>query len=140
MEDMITDETSWVDVIVAKMQGATNGILQAQIGGQTVQAYLGKEAILFFTQNKILLENVGIDAFRDFLLLISQNKRDEAFQVLLQKMDADAIIARLNMDADELQHFNDDHDAFIKSLENFALQVLEGAASSAASKILLALL
>ena len=140
MADATTSETDWVTALIAQLQSATNGILQAKINGQTVQAFFGKEAISFFTTNKVLLENVGLDAFKNFLLFISQNKTEEAFDILLDKMDADAIIARMNMNAAELQQYNDDYDKFVQALETFAIKVLEDTAAGEASTVLLAIL
>lgn len=128
-KDAISDATTWVDDVIAKLQGATNGILEVKIGGQTVQAFIGVEVVQFFSTNKILLERLGLDMFRNFLTLLSEKKEEEAFNVLLDKMQADEIIARLNMDANQLQQMNDDYDAFVAAAKKWALTVLEAAAT-----------
>lgn len=121
-------DLSWVDEIIAKLSAATDGILKIQIGDQTLEAYLGQEAIQFFKDNKAMLIRVGLDTFAQFLQLLSEKKNEQAFLVLLNKMDADDIIARMNMNADELKQRNDLHDQFIHALEIFFLHVLEGVA------------
>lgn len=135
-----TIDTTWVDTIIAKLSMATDGILKVQIGNETVSAYLGEATIKFFKDNKPLLIRVGLDAFAQFLQLITEKKKEEAFMVLLDKMNADDIIARLNMNADELKQHNDLHDQFIHALEQFALKVLEGAAARVLTTIVVGLL
>lgn len=139
-DDSIIQDNSWVDTIIAKLSMATDGILKVQIGNETLSAYLGAEAIQFFKDNKPLLIRVGLDSFAQFLQLVTEKKKEEAFMVLLSKMNADDIIATLNMNADELKQHNDLHDQFIKALEQFALKVLEGAAAKVLTTLVVGLL
>lgn len=136
LNNPIDDTNLWVDTLLAKLDGATNGVLSAKIGDQTVEAFIGDQTVQFFRNNKVLLIKIGLDLFKQFLMLIHEKRDEEAFAILLQKMEADEIIAKLTADAMELQQMNDDHDAFIASLRAWAIQTL----TSAATKLLLALL
>lgn len=127
---------SWINEVIAKLESTTEGILQFQIGDKTLQAFISQETVNFFKNNKLMLINIGKDKFKDFLWLINQNKQEEAFKVLLKGMDADAIIARMNMNAEALKEANDRQDAFIAALKKFVIQTL----TSAATKALLALI
>jgi hypothetical protein len=135
-KDAVTDTTSWVDNLITKLDGATNGILTAKIGDETVEAFLGEQVIQFFKTNKRLLISLGRDAFRNFLLLINENKEEEAFNLLVEKMEADAIIARMRMNAAQLKEYNDHRDAFHAALKKFALDTL----TKLAQKLLIGLL
>lgn len=133
-------DLTWVDSIIATLSTATNGILSVKIGDTTISAYLGQESIQFFKDNKAMLIRVGLDAFAQFLKLLSERKNEQAFMVLLNKMDADDIIARMNMNADELKQRNDLHDQFVHALEIFLLKVLEGAAVKVLTTLVISLL
>ena len=66
--------------------------------------------------------------------LFDRGQKEAAFQALLATMDANAIIAQMNMDAATLKMDNDQRDAFQKSL----LQLLINTAEGLGPKILLA--
>ena len=130
------DNNDWVEQTIAKLQVASNGVLQFQVGGVNVSAALGQSAALWLISNRMMLVRLGKQTFCDFLMLIHEKKNEEAFQLLLSKMDAEDIINRLNMDAQALKQSNDDHDQFVTSLQQFALNTLE----QMGPKILLGLL
>lgn len=137
MEDKsISSAVTWVDELVAKLDGATNGVLEVEVGGEKISAIIGTAAIQFFKDNKPLLIRLGKDLFKSFLLLLSEKKEEQAFNLILAKMDADAIIARMTMNASELHNLNNDHDQFIVALKKWALTAL----TQAATKILIGLL
>lgn len=136
MKDIISDANTWVDEVVAKLDGATGGVLEVKIGDETVSAFIGAEVIDFFKSNKILLVRLGKDTFRSFLLLIHQKRDEEAFNLLLAKMEADQIIARMLMNAQQLQQVNDNNDKFVAALKKWAISAL----TQAATKLLIGLL
>jgi hypothetical protein len=121
--------TDWVEQVIAKLQGSSSSIMQLQVGDQNVVATLAPEFIQFFQQNKALLLRMGLDCFQQFVMLISEHKEEEAFDLVAQKMDADDIIAKINMTANELQQHNDLMDQWEASLKQFAISLLTGAAS-----------
>lgn len=135
-KDALTNTSSWVDDLITKLEGATNGILTAKIGDETVEAFLGEQVIQFFKANRPLLISLGRDAFRSFLLLINENKEEEAFNLLVSKMEADSIIARMRMNAAQLKDHNDRRDAFHAALKKFALDTL----TKLAQKLIIGLL
>lgn len=135
-KDAVSDTSNWVDTVIAKLESATNGVLTVQVDGQTLQAVLGADVVAYFKTNKTLLLSLGLEMFKNFIVLVTEKKQEEAFNILVQAMDADAIIARLNMDAAQIQKYNDDLDAFKASLIKFAESTLEGLAS----KVLIGLL
>jgi len=131
-----TKDLDWVTSVIAKMEGAVNGVLDFEVDGVKVSAVLGPPTIAFFKDNKTLLLRIGKSAFTNFLILIHQKKIEEAFDILLSQMDADNIIARMNMNALQLKQDNDDHDSFVKALKKFAMDTL----TSAGTKILIGLI
>ena len=131
-----TKDLDWVGPVIAKLEGSINGVLDFEIEGVKVSAVLGPPTIAFFKDNKTLLLRIGKSAFTNFLILIHQKKIEEAFDILLNQMDADNIIARMNMNALQLKQDNDDHDAFVKSLKKWAIEILTGAGT----KILIGLI
>ena len=135
-KDIVSDSTKWVDELIAKLDGATGGILEVKIGNETVSAFIGDEFIKFFKDNRVLLVLLGKDAFRNFILLIHQKRDEEAFQLLLTKMGANEIIARMRLNAAQLQQANNDHDAFIAAVKKWTIQFL----TQALTKILMGLL
>lgn len=130
------NEKGWVDELVAKLEGATNGVLEVEVGGEKVSAFLGDEVVQYFKTNRILLLRLGKDLFRSFLMLIHEKKEEQAFNLLLSKMEADELIARMKMNAAALNNVNDDHDAFIASLKKFVTMTL----TQLTSKIIIGLL
>lgn len=135
-KDVVGSATAWVDELIAKLDGATGGILEVKIGDQTVSAFIGEEVVNFFKSNKILLARLGKDLFKSFLLLLNEKRDEEAFNLLLSKMAADEIIARMLMNAQELAQMNDDHDKFMDALKKWAITT----ATAAATKLLIGLL
>lgn len=135
-KDIVSDAADWVNQLVVKLDGASGGVLEAEIGGQKVSAVLSAEVIKFFKENRLLLLSIGKDLFRAFLLLLSEKKEEQAFTLLLSKMEADAIIARMKMNASQLKKHNDDHDAFVAALKKWAIQTL----TQAGTKLLVGLL
>ncbi len=116
----------WVDEIIAKLEGATGGVLEVKIGNETISTIVGDEFIKFFKDNKVLLIRLGKDMFRSFLLLIHEKRDEEAFQLLLSRMEADEIIARMRINASQLAQLNQDHDNFIAALKKWAIMFLTG--------------
>lgn len=132
----MADDKGWVDEVVAKLEGAVDGVIEVEIGGQKLSAVLGPEVVKFFRDNKVLLIRLGRQTFKDFILLISEKRDEEAFQLLLSKMEAADIIARMNMNAEALKYDNDLHDQFMAALKKFAMGVL----TSLTAKIIVGLL
>ena len=116
----------WVDEVVAKLEGAAGGVLEVKIGDETISTVVGDAIIKFFKDNKILLIRLGKDIFRSFLLLIHEKRDEEAFQLLLSRMQADEIIARMRMNAAQLAQLNNDHDNFMIALKKWAVTFLTG--------------
>lgn len=129
-------DTNWVDAVIARLEATTNGIFNVQVGGQKLSVVLGTEVVQYFKDNRVLLLKVGQELFCDFLLLIHEKKNEEAFQLLLSKMDAEDLIARMNMSAAELKDYNDTRDKFMASLRKFVISTL----TSLASKVLVGLI
>lgn len=117
-------DSDWVSQVIDRISTSVNGVIEVEIGGQKIVAVLGKDIVDFFKTNKTVLLRVGKDTFRSFLLLISEHKQEEAFNLLLIKMSADDIILRMEMNAQQLQQYNDDRDKFLAALEKFAKQTL----------------
>jgi len=124
MENITADVNGWVDELIAKLDAATGGILEVKIGNETVSAFVGEEVVNFFNTNKILLIRLGKDLFRSFLLLLHEKRDEEAFNILLSKMEADQIIGRMLMNAAQLQEMNDDYDKFMAALRKWAVTFL----------------
>jgi hypothetical protein len=114
----------WVEELIQRLEKATNGILEIEIGGKKVVAQIGNDLIIFFKQNKDLLTRVGKETFRSFLILVNEKKNEEAFNLLLDKMTADDIILRMEMNASELCKLNELKEKFIVSLNKFLLNTL----------------
>lgn len=135
-KDAITDTMNWVDELLVKLEGNVGQVMSFQVGGQTISATIDAAALTFFKDNKPLLIRLGKDLFSSFLILLNEKKEEQAFDLLLSKMEADEIIARLRMDAAELQKMSDDHDSFMAALKTWALNTL----SQALGKLLVGLL
>jgi hypothetical protein len=127
---------TWVENVIARLESSAGGVMEMEIGGQNVVATFGPEFIRFFKENKAVLVRMGVDMFREFVMLLSEKREEEAFDLIAAQMEADDIIAKINMTADELRDHNDARDRFETALQKFAISLLTGAAS----KILLGLL
>jgi len=130
------DTINWVDELVAKLTASVDGTIQVQLGGETVSAFFGKQTIEWFKNNKILLLRVGKRAFKDFLMLLAEKKEEQAFALLLEKMDAENIIARMNMNSAMLKDDNNLHDQFVASLKKFVVTTL----TALAAKVIIGLI
>jgi hypothetical protein len=114
----------WIDEFIIRMETAVNGVLEIEVGGQKISAQILPEVVVYFKNNRTMFLAVGQSAFKSFLFLLAEKKQEEAFNVLLQNMSADDIIARMNFNADELAKANKLREDFIKSLKNFILKTL----------------
>jgi len=123
----------WVDNLISQM---SSGKIFAKIDGQEVAVVVTSEAKDFFVKNKDLLRRVGKSTFKSFLALINEKKEEQAFMLLLAKMDAEDIIARLNQNAGNLAIDTDQREKFIEALKAFAWDV----GKKVFLKVLLALL
>ena len=103
---------TWVDEFIVRLESAVDGIISVEIGGQKIVAEIGNDFSKFFKNNKKLLQRVGKSTFRSFLLLLSENKKEQAFYLLLAKMDAENIILRLEHNAEALKDYNDNRKEF----------------------------
>jgi DNA-binding FadR family transcriptional regulator len=128
--------SNWVEVVIARLESSADGVIELQIGGESVVATFGPDIIRFFKENKGVLTRMGLQTFRDFVTLLSEKKEEEAFNLMAEQMEAEDIIIMINMTADELRAHNDTRDRFYDALKKFMMKLL----SSAASKILLAIL
>lgn len=129
-------DTTWVDQFLAKLTAASDNILKVDIGGTTIKAEISDDLKQFFLENKSLLVRVGKEAFGNFLFLIHQNKDEQAFMILLAKMDADELIAALKQEASEMAAYNALMEKFISQVK----KLLVSTGLRLASKALLALL
>ena len=116
---------SWVEGIVSKLKPAISGIA-VTVAGVNVTSSVALSLVTWLLSNRANLEFVGREAFHDFLDLFDQGKKEAAFQALLAGMDANAIIAQMNMDAAQLKADNDNRDQFIKNCEGLLLNIAEG--------------
>jgi len=114
----------WVEELIRRLEQAVNGILKVEIGGQQIVAQITPDLVAFFKSNRTLLIRVGKETFRSFLILISEKKEEKAFGLLLAKMDADDIILRMEMNADELHELNVLKETFLNTLQKFLLNTL----------------
>lgn len=130
------NESNWVEEFLARLEAATDGILNVEIGGQKIVAQIGKDLIQFFKTNKQILIRVGKSTFRSFLLLISEKKDEQAFNLLLGKMEAEDIILRMEQNAEILKEYNDNRHAFYEAMKKFTL----GTLLPATAKVLFVLL
>jgi hypothetical protein len=117
--------TTWVDDLVNKLNAAKDGVLHFEIGNEKMTAIIKPDVVQYFVTNRRLLERIGRDVFKSILVLISEKKEEQAFLMLLSKMDADDIIARLNGDAATLAQQCKDRDDFIASLKKLLISSLE---------------
>lgn len=128
---------AWVNNFLAKITASTNGILEVDLGnGQTIKAQIEDDLKQFFVSNASLLSRVGKETFKNFLFLIHQNRDEDAFMLLLAKMDADDLIAALKQEAGEMDQYNTMMEKFIDQAKQFLIN----ASLRLASKALLALL
>lgn len=111
--------TDWVGTLIVKLETATTGVLDFEVGGVPINAQLGIALIQFLKTNKDFLIKLGQDDFVDFLYLLHEKKEEEAFLLLSAKMDADDIISKMEADAGALQQLNDAHDKFVADLIDF---------------------
>lgn len=114
----------WVMELINKLEAAKDGKIAVEIDGQVLWAKFTPDLIKFFKDNKGMLLRVGRETFRGFLMLLHEKKNSEAFNLLLGKMSADDIIARIGQNAEALKQENDLRDDFIKSIENFLVKTL----------------
>lgn len=128
---------NWVDNFLAHLDAATDGILSVKIGRTTVSARITKDLAEFFKDNKDLLSRVGKETFRSFLLLIHEKKDEQAFNLLLAKMDADDIILRMEINAQEMGKVNKTRSDFLESLKELVLNKLLPTAAKVLAVLLL---
>lgn len=115
---------NWVDEFLTRIEAAVDGVLEVEVGGQKIVAQIGDDLVKFFKGNRNLLLRVGKSTFRSFLLLLSEKKEEQAFNLLLAKMDAEDLILRMEQNAEAFQEFNDTRQEFYESLRKFALSTL----------------
>jgi len=115
---------TWVEEMITKMEIAVGGVMQIKIGDQFVVAQVSQDVVAYFKANKKLLEKVGKSVFRSFLLLINEKKQEQAFNLLLAKMDAEDIIARLEANNQSLDQETTTNEQFVHSVTDFALNKL----------------
>ena len=117
----------WVDQIIVKLTASAH--LDCVVGGENLTVDVASDMIDFLTQNRQMLLQVGKDQFIQFLTLTHEKNYEAAFLVLLEKMSADDIIKRMQLDAQELDAYQDRRDKFVTSIEQFALTTLVGIGS-----------
>lgn len=127
----------WVEEFLARLEAATDGVLNVEVGGQKIVAEIGDDLVDFFKKNKKLLIRVGKSTFRSFLLLLSEKQEEQAFNLLLAKMDAEDIILRLEMNAEALKEYNDTRHEFYDALRKFAWSAIVPALAKALVGLLL---
>lgn len=115
---------NWIEELIAKMEACVGGVMQVKIGDQLFVAQVQQDLVDYFKANKTILEKVGKSTFRSFLLLINEKKEAQAFNLLLAKMDADDIIARIESNTQSLSQQNTLNEQFVQSLSNFLLKKL----------------
>ena len=128
---------NWVEEFLARLEASTDGIMSVKIDGQTLKTKLGRDFISFFRNNHKLLLMIGKDVFRSFLLLVYEKKTEEAFLLLLSKMDAEAIILRMEQNGKALKELNDRRKEFYSKLKEFTLETLTPTLAKAIIKILI---
>jgi len=121
---MERDGIEWVTQLVAKLETAKDGVLSVEIGGKPVVATFGPEVITFFKDNRVLLSRLGRETFANFLLLLNEKKEEQAFNLLLAKMEADEIIARMEMNAQVLHEYNTNKDLFVAAVKKWVVTSL----------------
>lgn len=129
-------DKGWVDGVISQLAGAVDGVLEVQINGQPIFAHIDSDMIDFFKDNKSFLIRLGKDVFRSFLVLMNEKRDEDALNLLITKMDADDLIARLEMDASALHQDNAQRDQFLSKLLAFA----EKLAMAIATRAIIALL
>jgi len=142
MADIITavantpGAASWVSELITKLEAAAGGALTLTVDGVNITTLATPALLLWFINNASMLEAAGKDAFKTFLFKLSQNKKEEAFDAMLNTMSMAQIAAQISQDATEMQQVMDLHDKMIAALEDFALKMVE----AVGPKLLLALL
>lgn len=114
---------NWVDELLEVMEASVGKSLAIKVGDQTIQA-IKQDLIDFVLQYRLVLFRMGKQTFLDFLGLIQQGKNDEAFHMMLQSMNAEDIIAQMQMDTAELKEWNENREKFMDSLKQFAIYTL----------------
>ena len=89
---------SFVDSLIAKLTPSV-GASGICIGSVNVSSSIALSLAAWLISNRANLEFVGAEAFHDFLDLFDRGRKEAAFQALLGNMNANAIIAQMNMDA-----------------------------------------
>lgn len=118
------EKMNWVDDLIKALEASVGKILAITVNGQTIQAMVKQDTVDFFKNNKTTLSKMGKQTFADFMGLIQQGKKDEAFNLMLKSMSADDILVQMNMTKEELKAWNDTREKFWSALEKFALQTL----------------
>lgn len=121
---MENNDKKWVDDVIIKLEGISDGVVSLEIGGVPITAEISEGLLKFFKENRAFLLMLGKEAFSDFLYLIHEGKEEEAFILLAQNMGPNEIIAKINGNAAELKRINDDHDKFIADLIAFGKNVV----------------
>jgi hypothetical protein len=114
----------WVDELIARLEASKDGEIAVEISGQVLVAKFTPDLTKFFKDNQALLLRVGKETFRSFIVLLHEKKNSEAFNLLLAKMSADDIIARINQNSDALQQQNELNEKLMKALETWFIRTL----------------
>ena len=117
-------QKDWVSELITRFELAKNGTIQINIDGKIINTTIASDIIEYFSTNRIILERMGIDVFKQFLQLISESKNEQAFNIILAKMSADDIIIRIQQNASSLNHETQTTEAFIESLKKFVISTL----------------
>ena len=122
MPEEIDKSSAWVNEFLIKLEAAANNVLTVDLGnGLTIKAEITSELKDFFLENRFLLIKIGKETFKSFLFLISQKKDEDAFMLLLNKMNADELISRMNSNALSLGQYTTNVENFISKIKIFLL-------------------
>lgn len=112
----------WVDNLVSQLE-ENGGKFVASIDGQAVLVTVGKPIALFCVENQVMLRKVGQSTFKEMLDLMSEQKNEEAFMLLLKSMSPQDVIDHMNQNSAEQAADTDQRKAFWDKLEKLALSV-----------------
>jgi hypothetical protein len=131
--------TTWVDEFINSVQDIVtnkNGKMLLNISGQNVEVAIEAGLLGFLIDNRDQLFQVGIEAFKQFLDLLSQKQSFQALMVVYSKFDNQSLVDAYRQDSVKLAEIAAQTQATRDFWIQFAMQAGEKAVSSALGALL----
>ena len=129
------DENDFVTQITDAIKGVDDKDASSIVDG--VLTNLKEPLVIFLLGNAPLLIRLGKQEVLNFFTLLDAGKKQEAFDALSKSMNADEIIAMIQMNNDALLTYQKNKEAFIKGVKSFLLNDVAPALIKAALSALI---